>query len=75
MSFEEALEAMKYDGKKVSRDCWKDGTFLYIPSGKKCVMLSKVDSEGIRHAFVVTQLTTSNIMAEDWRVYDAETES
>ena len=70
MTFIEAFEAMLYDGKKVCRECWKDGTYLYIPSGKKCIMLSKVNSEGERRSFVVTQLTTSNVMAEDWRVID-----
>ena len=72
MTFPEAMEVMQYDGKKICRDCWKDGTYLYIPSGKPktCLMLSKVRDDGERRAYFVYQLTADNIFAEDWRVVD-----
>ncbi len=72
MTFTEALEAMQYDGKKVCRECWKDGTYLRVifEAGIPRMKLSKLDRSGNRHEFYVRELTVSNIFAEDWRVYD-----
>lgn len=72
MSFEEALEAMRYDGKKVCRSCWKDGTFLRVifEAGIPRMKLSKPDTSGKIHEFYVRELTISNIFAEDWEVYN-----
>ena len=72
MGFTEAYEAMRYDGKKVCRECWKDGTYLRIifEAGIPRMKLSKLDKSGKRHEFYVRELTISNIFAEDWRVID-----
>lgn len=73
MGFNEAYEAMRFGGVKVTRECWKDGTYLRIifEAGIPRMKLSKLDRSGKRHEFYVMELTISNIFAEDWRVIDA----
>lgn len=68
MRFEEAFKLMR-EGKKVTRECWEAGTYLFISEEKKVLLMAKVKGV-IKRTFWVNNMKSEALFATDWMVYD-----
>lgn len=71
MTFEEALERMKYDGARVKRKCWTDA---YIFIGKEngddgTITENLYCGRGASNkVYQIRNVTAEGILSEDWEV-------